>query len=564
MKFYDFGDAPKKNKTTGIIFEGFSDNDRKSTKNEQTETIHPIVKTYSPIDDVYSNKVIQDITYASKQNGSYPNLPQRQGTDKSLRCELLLYSPRKNHPHMVRSQVYNFNQFAAVDNMNNNHRNNDPILNNSMFDQIPELNGMIMPSNNGHIVDLTKLDDCWTFTFIFDSEQIDGYKSHQTTCRMKTISTGYCLSEPVNPITQTVNPMSIFKFSHHTKFRFNRNREGNYFSKPEVIGNYDIIPTEFKSMVDQNSDDLVNLSPQYLNPPDPKIFANKYLNDINFKRDDYDDCVVDVLTGIPRHTASKIHADLKSSKKHLHTITHALDQAKAAVDCRDDIDYSNIASTVSTYGGTIGVYDMFYKKLGDQKPIIESGVTGYEVKAFSDLLHMYPAMNIKVLPIKNSRNWDVYPSHLNNINNNYNSWISSFLNQFCEAAGIMELVFIYDSYCGNQFEKEGRWNITKLDSIYGDDVEYGKMLFHSLKRELQSHIFNFFKHSIGDFSLFVNYRSFTDTAINLQFYGEEKINACYETPTDKPGLISPLIGDKDYAVRNGEEVAMLLTRFDVD
>lgn len=560
MKFYEMGGNAKK--TTGIVFDGFSDKDRNISKPEpQTQQAF---STFDPINTPFNEQLLKNADYFSKHIPH--NLPIQKGKDKILRCELILYSPRENFQYKVRPQVYNFNQFSAVAAMCENHQNNDPIINSAMFEQLPELNGMIMPATDGHTVDLTKLNDCWTFTIIFDSEQVDGFKSYQTTSRIKTISTGYCLNEPVNPITQTPNPGAIFKFCHHTKFRFNRNREGMYNTRPEIIGNYDVIPTELKSnMTGQEAENLVNLSPQYLNPPDPKIFAQKYLNDSNHRREDYDDCIVDVLTGIPRHTATKVHADLKSSKKHLHTITKALDQAKAAIDCREnDIDYQNIASTVSSYGDNVSTYDMFYKKLADQKPIIESGVTGYEVKKFHDLQYLYPDMKVKVINIRTPRTWEVYPSQFINSNNTYNAWLSTFLNQFCEASGIMQLVFIYDSYCGNQFEREGRWQITKLDSIYGDDVEYGKMLFHSLKRELQSHIFNFFKHSIGDFSLTVNYRSFADTAINLQFYGEEKINAFYETPTDKPGLITPMIGDQQYAIRNGEEVAMLLTRFDID
>lgn len=97
---------------------------------------------------------------------------------------------------------------------------------------------------------------------IVDSETIDGYRSYQTSCRVKTISTGFCLSEPVNPNTGTPNPDAVFKFSHHTRFRFNRNREGNYTSRPEVVGNYDVVPTEFKDLADGSSEDIVNLSPQ--------------------------------------------------------------------------------------------------------------------------------------------------------------------------------------------------------------------------------------------------------------------------------------------------------------
>lgn len=572
MKVYDLGEKTS-NRTTGIVFDGFSDKDRMISKPQNARSENPFgnyennnkpnnpFDNFDPINTPINDQLLKNADYFSRQIPR--NLPAQQDKDKTIRCELILYSPKQNYPHKVRPHVYNFNEYSAVSVMCENHLNNAPIVNNTMFEQIPEMNGMILPANDGHTIDLSKMNDYWTFILICDSEMIDGYKSYQTNCRQKTISTGYCLSEPVNPITHTVNPKAIFKFSHHTKFRFNRNRGGDYGSIPDVIGNYDVIPTEFKMMTGEFGDELVNLSPQYLNPPDPKVFAQKYLSD-NFK-DDYSDCVVDVLTGIPKHSATKIHADLKSGKKHLHTIAKALDQAKASIDCREnDIDYQNIASTVSSYGDNISTFDMFYKKLSDQKPIIESGITGYEVKQFSDLQYMYPYMKVKVIPIKNPRTWEVYSSLYINSNNTYNAWLSTFLNQFCEAAGIMELVFIYDSYCGNQYEKEGRWQITKLDSIYGDDITYGKRLFNSLKRELESHIFNYLKHTVGDFSLTVNYRSFTDTAINLQFYGEEKINAYYETPTDKAGLITPLIGDQRYAMKNSDEVAMLLTRFDID
>ncbi len=71
MKFYDFGETPKTNRTTGITFDGFSDKDRNIA---QREPVAPPVQNFNPMNEAYNTKYLQEIDYSTKHNRSYPKI----------------------------------------------------------------------------------------------------------------------------------------------------------------------------------------------------------------------------------------------------------------------------------------------------------------------------------------------------------------------------------------------------------------------------------------------------------------------------------------------------------
>ena len=491
------------------------------------------------------SNVKNDIEQARQRvDNSYFNEPSIQG-ERIQNVKLFLFSPKKLNPHLVRPHTYNFDDPHCLEVLNRSFINNDPMVSKQNFMSEPMLNLMVKPSSGGHLLGLDNLSDSWTFMLTVDIIYPDQYVAYGSNVIDRSISTGFCKDEPVNPITHTPNPNAILKFTHHSKFRLNRNKYGA--SAP--LQNIDIVPVELRGIANDEHN-LFPMAPSYMQPTDPILHSKREI----FQEDNQ---VVAAMTGLPYGTALPLKAETKSTKNHLNCILSTLEEAKNAFETESvyDSDFNN-------YGRTTGLdlESVFYKRLSQGKNTTASGIASWDVRTLAEVDNKLHGVSIVVVNAAQGRTWEAYPSYYVNDTNTFNAWIADMVSYLCESSGIIELSFAYDSYQGNQFQKEGRWVVQKFDSIHTDKNQC-LSIFKAFQLELENNIFSLLRMMKDEFSLMIHYRAFNDTLISLNFYGEEVLNGFYEHPTHLSGLITPNIGQLNYYSNNAQQMQHFVDRF---
>lgn len=470
--------------------------------------------------------------------------------DRVQSAKLFLFSPQQREKHLVRPHVYNFDNPFCLEVLNRSFINNNSLVSNKHLIDEPMINFMVKPANEGHLIDLTTLDYNWTFMLIVDIKTITEHSAYLTNSIDRCISTGFCLDEPVNPITHTPNPNSILKFTHHSKFRMNRNNASS-----AVLQNVDIIPQELrKTLGSIGTEEIVNLSPYAMQGVDPVNHAvNEFINPNTLT-------LVESLPGLPYGANYPTHGETKSTKNHLNVLLGTLDEAKNAFETDSVYDQNYGAPT--TYGHDLS--SIFYQQLKKGKGVTAAGISAWDVKSLSELDNILHKVGIVVNYANCHRTWETYPSYIGGDLNTFNAWIADMIAYLCESGGIISISFTYDSYVGNTYQKEGRWKVDNMDTIHGNNYEYCLNLFKALQRELELSVFAAIKMTRGDFVLSAKYNSFTETLVYLQFYGEEQHQGFYEQPTQLAGLINPNIGFSEYYSGNALQLQNLVNRLDVN
>lgn len=483
-----------------------------------------------------------------------PHQKQMMGKDHAvLSAKLFLFAPKKMYNYQVRPHIYNFKSSnEALTNMVNNFNADRPLVNNINTQVMPQMLDMIRPMvSGGHIVNLQGISQMWTFVLIVDTRSLTGYTAAMVAPSFRHICTGFCIDEPINPITRTPNMSAEFKFCHHTQFQYRENRFG-VMSDPQVVSNHDVIPSEFIQAGYNVGAAFTTLTPTNMQATGPYMHA---LNQFGGNQGSM--VLAPTLT---QGTNPKVDASLKLGKQHLQTLSKFMLAAKEQTGEYSRKDPYGIPNPVAGEDFATA----FYNLLTSNNMVTATGFGVYEMLQFAQIDYMLPELQVVPIMTTNPRNWEVYPSDIqDNLNLNfYNAWISDSIAFICEMTGLTNFSFTYDSYCGNQFEREGRWVVHKLESIHGDDRAKTLKCFDDVKNKLEMDLFSAIRFSAGEFVLNINYRYAAETLIELIFKdAASSPHAIYEHPTQLGGWVNPNVGDVGTYQNNADQLQSVVNLF---
>lgn len=488
-----------------------------------------------------------------------PRQPSTQGSDRIISAKLFLFSPKMYGQHMVRPHVYDFNDANALQVMHQAFINDNPMVSRPIVAAEPGVLSMIQPATTGHNINLGTLSNFWTFMLVVESVGVSSLTSYMSVPIFKNVSIGYCIDEPISFQTGQVNPGCVLKFTHHDKFQYRKNHYGgdNGFSV-KLKQNHDVIPSEYRNMSysPDGSPALVKLSPYALRGVDPQAMAM-----YEFHGDTAALTRTTVQPILTPGESAQISSTIKYTPAHLRVFTDNLIKAKNLV--ADGSIFSHYAENSRIKGDDLS--SVFYELMNEGDILVNNGIGTWDVKRLMDLTMMDLPM-IEILPIRteNPRNWEVYPSTEINARNVYNAWISDTISQLCGSYGITEISFVYDSYTGNQFEREGRWQLHHLETVHGADRNMTLQAFNEFKMMLENDLFQVMKCCVGEFMLQVTYRMISDTIVNLVLKDfNDNVTANYEHPIQFGGLICPNIGTSDKFMSNCLEAQNLIHKLEV-
>lgn len=482
------------------------------------------------------------------------NLPIERVEDVTI----FFIAPREHHAHMVRPHTYNFEHYGCIEMLEESFVRNEPLISRANIETEPLLNSMIKPSQEGHTIRLEDLSDRWTFILIEHRREDEGFEAYATSFLRKTISTGYCIGEPINSRTGTHNPQCILKFCHHSSFRFTRQRNQSYSNFGKGFINVDVVPSDILS-VNEDARQLVYLTPFHMQSTDEVEHATRELLGRGGRSQINKLMKFKTIEGIPKGSDFKLKSEIKSTKNHLNTILDTLQETKNAFELGDYEDDHNESIHAPRY--EMDFNGMYYRNLSRGRALSTSGLTSFDTKSLHEIDSLYPNIVPKIIDPKNARKWSVYPSVVVNENNTFTAWIADMISYLCESMGILTLSFTYDSYTGNRYEKKGRWAPHNIETVHQYDYKLAVGIFQDVEREIELNVFSVLKAFRGDFVLSVHYRMMADTLLKLEFYcDDDKTDAFYEHPSHLSGLVSPNIAEVDVYGNNASQLQNFINR----
>lgn len=480
--------------------------------------------------------------------------PECQGINPSRRATLYVYSPVLVPTQVLRPYQYNFTN-NLIDALSSSTSNLSAVVANPDSRQLAEdVHKAVLPDPNGFILDTSVLNGQWSFVLIVDNvENAYGSRTQATGPVFRTITCGYCSEEPIDPLTNTINPNAILTFT----------KTDTIIIKP-MIGNWGLVNqsmlTSDASVVDDRvqqltSTQLYNGTPYYLttgairdritndliHQPGPASFSNigkgngsaTISNNLNIPS-----CVI---------------KDIASS------IDTAVDHAKSV---------GNSSASILLPSSMDDPVDVALDSL-------ETNMPGYNVTttrgcldtslpmSMSQLASTYPEMEVipSKLPLTNM--WSCSPQDRQTKRNMCSSMLSSALPSIAVSFGLLSISFRYDSYTPSS-------QITSLNNGIFYPMEWSTAT--ECTDKAQADAVNLFRdHFVsnmvpvirsigGEFSLHCILDTFGLVLIDLLFLDEVDFNAgeaWYETSGKLAGFLNPAIVDGNSFASNATQLLCL-------
>ncbi len=489
---------------------------------------------------------------------SVPGTAAHFVASSSKHATLYVFSPSIIPGQVLRSYVYDFSPNLPDQLLASQQRNVNRVSGLGISKYSPEVNSSILPSINGVALDTTALSTQWTFVLQIDTTPPHGNRIAVASPRTRIIATGFCTEEPINPMTNTINPRAVLMFT-----KSSTSQVANKLTQNGV------------SVTVSNSSDLDNVS--------------ELNNMITYNNDLYMGTPRDIRTAISHadgaervgaygtlclgnmkldEGARMIPGQLKTPKVQLNDI---LQSVESAVDYTTAVTDSIISDTFAS--------TKFDDPLTTAKTVFDESVLGSQhslpmnsidtSKPMSlDQLGFIFGSDLEVVPFRVplTNSWETTSQHDMSKRNQMSAMISASLSNLVPACGLANITFRYMSYTFNgpmiMDENTGCWEIMG----YGTLVECNEITLNnainSFKHYFEVELVPIIKLVNGAFNVLVHIDSTGYILVDLVYRDEYELKpneGFYETSSRIGGYVNPLVGTLDTINNNATQLDQLVT-----
>ena len=405
----------------------------------------------------------------------------------------------------------------------------------------------ILPEDIGTLLNTYELSNTWSFVLTIDDNPINhGIRTAAPSASTRFIGSGYVAGldnlgaeEPVNPLTQTVNPRAVLVFTHATiTYLHNEIGMRGGVRKYSVSHDTDLI-TALTATMTASSDQLFLGTPGdimgMIDTSDPNSMVGAY-GPLAITSEYVDD------------GAKNVNSILKSPKHQLNTVMHSLDVALN----RSEADFvkSSILPASPDVQSKV-VRNTFTEELPNSNySMPKQGIDTSRPITLSQLLRMFPNINIRPVKIPNQNNWGVTPQENMSLRNKMCSMVAATITSILPGCGLADISFRYNSWIKNdQFMAvpSGIWEfyepIHPLAQTTPDNL---KKMVELFKMTLENELFPILRAVHGEFDLMVICNLTGEILLDLNYFDDQRNTASpedgfYETNGRLGGLLNPMI-----------------------
>lgn len=431
----------------------------------------------------------------------------------------------------------------------------------------PDVAGAIQPTGNGTPLDMSVMNQMWTFTLMVDivSPWLGGSAMSQARARRRVIYSGVCLDEPVSPITRwsgapTYNDGCHLRFCHASEVAIDPgvSPAGNT-TRALVRSDMDIVDSSMNKQT--NGVDL------YVATPDKMLTCTDQSSGITTEG-------IAALSNQPRGVG--IITNLKSPVSHLRQLCMGLDQQISLYESGAGLTVGNpLTDEPNVYD-----VDQFKSGVASEWSQVSSGanytVGGIQtgsVISFGSLKQMYPSLNMNTYKQELTPMSDLLSSGgaadqmYTDPKTVYSSMVSAAVSTLAVNFGFDYIDFSYDS-TSDQFSstREGAFQVRDCRlTIQPEDPNAAKtMCANALEMFRRQLIIDLVPTILaakqGDFQMNVCYSRNGDTVVDLNFYDWPSLSnvGIYEAPNRISSVGSVSLATGQQFIHNGTMLDMLV------
>ena len=478
------------------------------------------------------------------------------------KATLFLFSPKLLPTQVLRSYAYNLTpQFY-----------NDVIGRASTLQEAVAPNGAgkadsvvtaILPEDIGSMLNTYELSNTWSFVLTVDNNPINqGIRTAAPAASTRFIGTGYVAGldnlgaeEPVNPLTQSINPRAVLVFTHATiTYLHNEIGMRGGVRKYTVSHDTDLISAMTATMSASNEQlflgtpgDLMGM----IDTSDPNSMVGAY-------------GPLAITSNLVDQGAKNVNSVLKSPKHQLNTVMHSLDVALTRSE--DDFMKSTILPETPDVQSDV-VRNTFTQELPNSNySMPKQGIDTSRPITLMQLQQIFPNIDIRPVKVPNQGSWGISPQDNLSVRNKMCSMIAATITSILPGCGLADISFRYNSWIKNdQFlaTPAGTWEFYEpIHSLAQSTPEQMTRMVELFKMTLENELFPILRAVRGEFDLMVICNLTGEILLDLNYFDDQRNSVnpedgFYETNGRLGGLLNPMICKLDILNSNAGMLSTL-------
>lgn len=474
---------------------------------------------------------------------------------RSNSAMLYVFSPNLIPTQVLRSYQYNFtdNLIDALGNTKDKLRKVVAQPGNTNLAR--DVNMAILPNPNGIQLDTQTISGQWSFILIVDTTPTPSSNRLQTAAAtVRTIATGYCSEEPINPVTNTINPDAILMFTK-TNITTIVPHMG-----PAGMTTKDYCDNDL-SIVDDRVNQLTGVSLVSATPRD-LLRGHTY------------DRLTNTQICMPGDASLSNVGKGGSSK----TITNVMNTPSIQLGDIVQAIGSGVSFGRNSELGTQSVLvpspmddpmetalDCFGNTVSGSDVVIQRGsLDGSHPRTMQQLVNEFPNMEVFRVPVPPVNCWDSSPQNVQTKRNAMSSMLSASLSNLLVSSGLASIAFRYDSYTsvmtGLTSGNEGVFYPLNYSTVVENDPAAQLRAIEQFKMLFIQHLVPIVRTYGGEFVLMCTIDIVGHILIDLIYrdeFGQNPGEGWYETSGRLGGFTNPMIADLDTFNTNATQLNTL-------
>ena len=475
--------------------------------------------------------------------------------DQMKNAVLYVFSPNMVPTQVLRPYQYNFtgNFIDALSQTHDNLRKvvmqpeGTPLAN--------DINKAIMPNPNGIPLDTATINQQWSFVLIVDSQHPSMNARLQTASPIiRTITTGYCSEEPVNPITSTPNPDAILMFTKTSVTTISpRIGPAGMTTKEFCTNDVDLVDDRVRMMTNQT---LFSGTPRDL----VKGFGFDRLNNDTLMMPG-EACLSNVKDG---DGAKMISNQLSTPNIQLGDIVQAIGTGIEVAETTSNGTTSALTPDVMSDPLDIALDNFNLSVPGSDVTMMRGSLDTSHPLHLRQLMIFYPNLQIFRVPVPPINSWDTSPADIQTKRNAMSSMLSASMSNLLAASGLASIAFRYDSYAGmtgfGMGDKNGIFHPINWSTIVQCDDNAQVNAVNLFKLLFTRNLVPVVRTYGGEFILMCSIDIVGHILIDIIYRDDCSFNpgeGWYETSGKLGGFTNPMVADIGTFNTNAQQLAAL-------
>ena len=478
--------------------------------------------------------ILQEV---SQNQATYGNYQKASAT-------LHLFSPKLMPAQVLRPYIYNFGQGFMNDILTYHDSLQMCVAPAGKGMYSDNINQAILPDTNGILLDTYTLSQQWSFVLILDDQPSNrGIRNAMPGPEIRIICMGYTNTEPINPMTGTLNPNAVLIFTHTAVTYLNSNvgvmgsaRKFQCSNNSDFVGEMNAQLSREPLFIGTPGDISNNVSTLMGEFGEPEVIGN--YGDISLSNETAD------------APTRNVDTTMNSPKHQLGSIMAVMDGAINATN--EDWVRSSVLPSVPDNNAEYAHNWFKQNAPGSRGSIPKVGLDTSHPMTISQLNFHYP--NIDVVPhkIPGQSTWSVSPQDQMTLRNQMSSMVAASVTSFLPGCCLSDIAFRYCSWSKPDTfmpSSTGVWQIMDAHCLVTVAPNEYKRCIQDFQKICEMQLFPVLKSVHGEFDLMVYCNSGGEIVVDL-IYLDDRHNlnpgeGFYETSARLGGLLNPMVVSQD-------------------